>query len=83
MTTKIAPIYPKRCMASGHNIYKVMAVVGGQRYRFRGTYDKAMAYAEKVNIKIAEWNERQTQSAGITCGDNPQPSFSASRRLSF
>ena len=78
MTTKIAPIYPKRCMASGHNIYKVMAVVGGQRYRFRGTYDKAMAYAEKVNLKIAEWNERQ-----ITCGDNPQPSFSSSRRLSF
>ena len=78
MTTKIAPIYPKRCMASGHNIYKVMAVVGGQRYRFRGTYDKAMAYAEKVNLKIAEWNERQ-----ITCGDNPQPSFSGSRRLSF
>ena len=77
MTTKIPPIYPKRCMASGHNIYKVMAVVGGQRYRFRGTYDKAMAYAEKVNLKIAEWNERQ-----VTC-DNRQPSFSGSRRLSF
>ena len=78
--SRIAPIYPKRCMASGHNIYKVMAVVGGQRYRFRGTYDKACAYAEKVNLKIAEWNERQEVTSS---GGNPQPSFSSSRRLSF
>ena len=77
---RIAPVHPKRCMASGHNIYKVMAVVGGQRYRFRGTYDKCVAYAEKVNIKIAQWNERQEATSS---GDNPQPSFSSSRRLSF
>ena len=55
--------------------FKVMAVVGGQRYRFRGTYVKAREYAAKVNEKIDAYSDRLTSSASDR--------FSESFRLSF
>ena len=68
-------VHPKPCSMG---TFKVMAVVGGQRYRFRGTYVKAMEFAAKVNKKIDAYNERVTSSSSP---DKTQ--FSESFRLSF
>lgn len=73
----IKPVYPKRCPASGGNVYKVMAVVGGQRYRFRGSYKSALEYAEKVNRRIERWNEVNATKEPVAV------EFSSSRRVSF
>ena len=71
----IQHVHPKPCR---QGMFKVMAVVGGQRYRFRGTYLKALEYAKKVNERIDRHNETVTSSS------SPEKSqFSESFRLSF